>query len=154
MKRLQTQDDTLIFYCAFHVSVNLLKCNFFVKFGKITPSMTQQDIQHSHTQLPSQDERTLAILVHVLSIFFWIIPSLIVYLVKKDDSPFVAAHAREALNFQITMTLLSIALFITLIGIIFLWVPALIDLILCIVAAIKASEQKPYRYPISWRIIK
>jgi uncharacterized protein len=116
--------------------------------------MTQQDIQHSHTQLPSQDERTLAILVHVLSIFFWIIPSLIVYLVKKDDSPFVAAHAREALNFQITMTLLSIALFITLIGIIFLWVPALIDLILCIVAAIKASEQKPYRYPLSWRIIK
>jgi uncharacterized Tic20 family protein len=52
------------------------------------------------------------------------------------------------------MTLLSIALFITLIGIIFLWVPAFIDLILCIVAAIKASEQKPYRYPISWRIIK
>jgi uncharacterized Tic20 family protein len=112
--------------------------------------MTQQDIPQS----PSQDERTLAILVHVLSIFFWIIPSLIIYLVKKDDAPFVAAHAREALNFQITMTLLSIALFITLIGIIFLWVPAFIDLILCIVAAIKASEQKPYRYPISWRIIK
>lgn len=136
------------------MSVNLLKCNSFVIFGKISPSMTQQDIPQSHTQLPSQDERTLAILVHVLSIFFWIIPSLIVYLVKKDDSPFVAAHAREALNFQITMTLLSIALFITLIGIIFLWVPAFIDLILCIVAAIKASEQKPYRYPISWRIIK
>ncbi len=132
------------------MSVNLLKCNSFVKFDKITPSMTQQDIPQS----PSQDERTLAILVHVLSIFFWIIPSLIIYLVKKDDAPFVAAHAREALNFQITMTLLSIALFITLIGIIFLWVPAFIDLILCIVAAIKASEQKPYRYPISWRIIK
>ena len=116
--------------------------------------MTQQDIQHSHTQSPSQDERTLAILAHVLSLFFWIIPSLIIYLVKKDDSPFVAAHAREALNFQITMTLLSIALTITLIGIIFLWVPALIDLILTIVAAIKASEQKLYRYPMSWRIIK
>jgi uncharacterized protein len=116
--------------------------------------MTQQDIPQSHNQSPSQDERTLAILVHVLSIFFWIIPSLIIYLVKKDDAPFVAAHAREALNFQLTMSLLYIGLLITLIGVIFLWVPAFISFILSIVAAIKASEQKPYRYPISWRIIK
>ena len=108
----------------------------------------------SPARTPSQDERTLAILAHILSIFFWIFPALIIYLVRKDDSPFVAAHARESLNFQITMTLLSIALAITLIGILFLWVPAMIDLVLCIVASIKAGELKLYRYPISWRIIK
>ena len=108
----------------------------------------------SLTRTPTQDERTMAILAHILSIFFWIFPSLIIYLVRKDDSPFVAEHARESLNFQITMTLLSIALTITLIGIIFLWVPAVIDLILCIVASIKAGELKLYRYPFSWRIIK
>lgn len=103
---------------------------------------------------PTPDERTLAILSHILSIFFWIFPALIIYLVRKDDSPFVAEHAKESLNFQITMSLLTIALAITLIGILFLWVPAMIDLILCIVASIKAGELKTYRYPFSWRIIK
>ena len=106
------------------------------------------------TRTPTQDERTLAILSHILSIFFWIFPALIIYLVRKDDSPFVAEHARESLNFQITMSLLTIALAITLIGILFLWVPAVIDLVLCIVASIKAGEMKTYRYPLSWRIIK
>lgn len=108
----------------------------------------------SPSRIPSQDERTLAILSHILSIFFWIFPALIIYLVRKDDSPFVAEHARESLNFQITMSLLTIALAITLIGILFLWVPAVIDLVLCIVASIKAGEMKTYRYPLSWRIIK
>ena len=108
----------------------------------------------SPARTPTPDERTLAILAHILSIFFWIFPALIIYLVRKDDSPFVAEHARESLNFQITMSLLTIALAITLIGILFLWVPAVIDLILCIVASIKAGELKSYRYPLSWRIIK
>ena len=34
----------------------------------------------------SSDERTMAILCHVLSIFFSFIPALVIYLVKKDDS--------------------------------------------------------------------
>ncbi|MBS4066563.1 MAG: hypothetical protein KGZ74_18520 [Chitinophagaceae bacterium] len=37
----------------------------------------------------SSDERTMAILAHVLSIFFWIFPGLIIYLLKKDKSPYV-----------------------------------------------------------------
>ena len=38
----------------------------------------------SPTYTPTGDERTLAILVHVLSIFFWLFPALIIYLLKKD----------------------------------------------------------------------
>ena len=49
----------------------------------------------------SGDERSIAILTHVLSIFFSIIPALIIYLVKKDESRYVAEHANEVLNFQI-----------------------------------------------------
>ena len=104
--------------------------------------------------VPTADERTWAILVHVLSIFFWIIPSLVVYLAKRDESPYLAEHAREALNFQITMSLLCIGLFITLIGILFLWVPGIIDFVLCIVAAIRAGDNRLYRYPISLRLVK
>ena len=108
----------------------------------------------SPSQRPNGDERTLAILVHVLSIFFWIVPGLIVYIIKKDESPFVADHAREAINFQISMSILYAVLLISLVGIIFLWLPWLIQLVACIVAAIRASEEKLYRYPLTLRLIK
>lgn len=107
-----------------------------------------------HEHVPTGDERTLAILVHVLSIFFWIFPGLILYLAKRDESPYVAEHAREALNFQITMTLLAIVLAISLIGILFLWVPGIIDIVLCIVAAIRAGDDRLYRYPMTLRLVK
>ena len=103
---------------------------------------------------PTEDERTMAMLVHVLSIFFWIIPGLVIYLLKKDESSFVAAHAKEAMNFQLTLTILYIVLFLSLIGIIFLWVPYFIQLVLCIVATMKASDLKLYRYPFTLRLIK
>lgn len=108
----------------------------------------------SPLQRPNGDERTLAIIVHVLSIFFWIVPGLVVYIVKKDESPFVADHAREALNFQISMSILYVVLLVSLVGILFLWVPWLIQLVACIVAAIRASEEKLYRYPFTLRLIK
>lgn len=103
---------------------------------------------------PDGDERTLAIIVHVLSIFFWIVPGLVVYILKKDESAFVADHAREAMNFQISMTILYVVLLVSLVGILFLWVPWLIQLVACIVAAIRASEEKLYRYPFTLRLIK
>ncbi len=103
---------------------------------------------------PTDDERTLAILCHALGIFFWILPPLIIYLWKKDDSPYVAEHAKEAFNFQLTLGIISFILFITLIGIIFLWVPAIMDVVLCIIAALKASENRIYRYPFTFRLLK
>lgn len=103
---------------------------------------------------PTEDEKTLAILCHVLGIFFWIFSSLIIYLWKKDESPYIAEHAREALNFQITITLIGIIMFVTIIGILFLWVLGPLDVVLCILAALKASENKIYRYPLTWRLVK
>ncbi|THU38165.1 DUF4870 domain-containing protein [Niastella caeni] len=103
---------------------------------------------------PTSDERTLAILCHVLTLFFWIFPPLIIYLIKKDESAYVTAHARESLNFQITMTIACLILFITIIGIFLLWVIGIIVLVLVIVATIRASENKLYRYPFTIRLIK
>lgn len=104
--------------------------------------------------VPTSDERTLAILAHVLSFFFWIFPALIIYLIKKNESPFVTAHARESLNFQITITIIAIVLVLTVVGIFLLWVLGIIRLILVIVATIKASENKLYRYPMTIRLVK
>ncbi|HRN56198.1 MAG TPA: DUF4870 domain-containing protein [Agriterribacter sp.] len=103
---------------------------------------------------PTSDEKTLAILSHVLTLVVWLFAPLIIYLIKKDESPFVAAHAKESLNFQITVSLVCIVLFITIIGIFLLWIVGIIALILVIVATIKANDGKLYRYPFTWRLIK
>lgn len=120
-----------------------------------TSSFLGTDDQPLYT--PTSDEKTMAILSHVLCIFFWLFPPLIIYLIKKDESKFVAAHAKESLNFQITVTLaiiVSIILMIVLIGILLLWIVGIASTILIIVATIKASDNKLYRYPFNLRLIK
>jgi uncharacterized Tic20 family protein len=106
---------------------------------------------------PTSDERTLAVLSHVLCLvtLFW--APLIIYLLKKDDSKFVAEHAKESLNFQISLIIYGIIfciLIIVIIGIFLLWALSLAGLILIIVATIRASEGKIYRYPFCIRLIK
>jgi hypothetical protein len=122
----------------------------------MTNSSTNSILGSEETPLsaPTNDERTLAILCHVLTVFFWIFPPLIIYLIKKNESSFVTAHARESLNFQLTATIAGIVLFLTIIGILLLWVLGIAVLVLVIVATIKASENKLYRYPLTIRFIK
>jgi len=117
-----------------------------------TPNFLNQE--ETPASPPTSDERTMAILCHILTIFFWLFPPLIIYLIKKDESTYVAAHAKESLNFQITMSLAVIALFITIIGVLLVWVVFLIALVLVIVATVKAADNKIYRYPLTWRLIK
>jgi uncharacterized Tic20 family protein len=106
--------------------------------------------------MPDSDERVLAILSHILAILpgVGILGPLVIYLVKKNDSPFVAANAKESLNFQLTIILLYIILLITLIGVLLFWVVGILNIILVIIATIKASENRIYRYPISMRLIR
>ena len=103
---------------------------------------------------PTSDEKTLALLAHLLTVFSSFIAPLVIYLVKKDESPFVAAHAKESLNFQISVFIICVALFLTIIGIFLLWLVGILSLVLVIVATIRASEGKLYRYPFCIRLIK
>lgn len=103
---------------------------------------------------PTNDERTLAILCHVLTIFFWIFPPLIIYLIKKNESAYVTEHAKESLNFQITFGIIAIVLVLTVIGILLLWALGIAALVLVIIASINASDNKLYRYPMTIRLIK
>ncbi len=103
---------------------------------------------------PTSDEKTMAILCHILCLVVWLFAPLIIYLVKKDESQYIAMHAKEALNFQITLAIISIVCIITIIGIFFLWIVGIYATVLIIVATIKASENKIYRYPFTIRFIK
>jgi uncharacterized Tic20 family protein len=104
--------------------------------------------------LPGSDEKTLALLSHVLTLAVGFLAPLIIYLIKKDESSFVTHHAKESLNFQITIFIIIAVLFITVIGILLVWVVGIIALVLVIMATIKASEGKLYKYPFSLRLIK
>ena len=110
-----------------------------------------------NTDSISQDEKTMALLAHLGGIFFGFIPSLVIWLIKKDSSAFVAEQAKEALNFQITMVfgfILSFILIFIVIGIFLIWALAIANLVSCIIAGIKANSGESYRYPFAIRLIK
>jgi uncharacterized Tic20 family protein len=106
---------------------------------------------------PSQDEKNIALLSHVLTLVAGFIAPLVIYLVKKDESEFVKIHAMESLNFQISIFIFVIAcipfVFI-FIGFFMMIAIGFAYLVLIIVATIKASEGKIYRYPFTIRLIK
>jgi uncharacterized Tic20 family protein len=89
-----------------------------------------------------------------------ILGPLVVWLIKKNDSPFIDDQGKESLNFQISMTLYSILpiLFcITIIGL-FVGIPLLIvlgivHLVFTIIGAVRASNGEQYRYPLTIRFV-
>ena len=107
--------------------------------------------------LSPADEKLWATLTHVGGIFFGFLPSLIVYLVLKDRGPFLAAHAKSALNFQLTMLIASVVagiLTIIIIGFILLPVIGIVIIVFSIIAAMKANAGEYYTYPLSIKFIK
>lgn len=111
----------------------------------------------------TEDDRTMAMLCHLLGILTGFLGPLVLWLVKKDQSQFIHHHGREALNFQITLFLVMIALtsvtlvlMLFLVG--FLLLPVLcaipiIGLILEILAAVAAQRGEWHRYPFCIRLV-
>lgn len=86
-----------------------------------------------------------------------IIGPLVVWLIKREEHPFIDDQGKEAVNFQITMTIAAIVAFVlcfVLIGFVLLPLVVLFDLIMTIVAAVKVSSGEKYRYPICIRFLK
>jgi uncharacterized Tic20 family protein len=89
--------------------------------------------------------------------FGHIIAPLIIWLIKKDEFPFVDEQGKEALNFQISVTIYCIVaglLCIILIGFVLLPVILVADIILIIIATVKTNKGESYRYPLTIRFIK
>jgi len=104
--------------------------------------------------VPTSDEKTMAILAHVLTLVAPILAPLIIYLIKKDESRYIAYHAKESLNFQITLMIAVLCLLVTIVGIFLIFFIAIAGLVLVIIATIRASEGILYKYPVSLRLIK
>ena len=106
---------------------------------------------------PTQDEKNIAMLSHVLTLFAGFIPPLVIYVLKKDDSEYIRELAVESLNFQISLIFYAILccfLMIVLIGFVLIFVLGIFALIVIIVATVKASEGTYYDYPFCIRLMK
>lgn len=105
----------------------------------------------------SSDDNLWCIFSHLSPLVgLGIIVPLIVFLVKKDESPLISHHAKEALNFQISTMIYAFACTITCIGIPLLPVIIIGSLVFSIIAAIRVPDPYPflYEYPLTLRLVK
>ncbi|HLU33469.1 MAG TPA: DUF4870 domain-containing protein [Natronosporangium sp.] len=113
----------------------------------------------------NNEEKTWALVAHfggAVGIFLlsgvggWIGP-LVALLAKGNESPTVRAHAVEALNFQLTWSIVGVIGWATMcivIGFLILPVAVLMGIIFGIIAGVRANEGALYRYPASVKMIK
>ena len=114
----------------------------------------------------SKEERTWAMIAHLSAFAMYltgighILGPLIVWLAKREGKPFIDDQAKEALNFQISVTIYAIAgvvlcltVILMIIGIPFLILLGVFQIVCMIIAAIKASDGVAYRYPLTLRLI-
>ena len=103
------------------------------------------------------DDKTMALIAHLGQVFGGFVVPLVIYLIKKDTSPFVRHHAAEALNFSITTAIASIVcivLIFLIIGLLLLPVLIIGHLVFVVMAAMAANRGEWYRYPINLRLVK
>lgn len=153
--------------------------------------MDQEQIDQIKQQQQLRDDKTWGALVHLggiigqvlISMVGNIIGALIIWLIRRNESPFVDKEGKEALNFQITVSIIQVV--ITIInglqwgfwsfGRVFngdnvfnhpnwgfqffstvglLQLVWLLNVIFSIVAAVNANKGTHYRYPVNLRLVK
>ena len=126
------------------------------------------------TQSPSLSDRQWAAGAHVAALLaammtsLWAgvagaIAALIVWMLVRDKSAFATEHAKEAVNFNLSMFIYAaiavlLVVFTLGIGLIValpMWLVLALAWIVCtLLAAFKAYDGQPYRYPITIRLFK
>lgn len=110
-----------------------------------------------------KEQHKWGMLCHAASFAGLVIPfgnvlgPLLIWLLKREEMPFVDDQGKEVVNFQITITIvyiICILLLIVLIGLLVLIVAAIVSIILTIIGMINASAGTAYRYPFAIRLVK
>jgi uncharacterized protein len=110
---------------------------------------------------PSRDARMWGMLCHLASLSGYIgvplgniIGPLIVWLIKREDDPFIDDQGKESLNFQISMTIyLFVSGLLCIFGLPLILLIGLAGVVFVIIAATKANDGERYRYPLTIRFL-
>lgn len=117
--------------------------------------------------VPSQDARLWATIGHLIPLvglipvpFLNLIAPLVVWLIKRESDPFVDEQGKEAVNFQITVTIAGLVILVlSFLGPLVCITPILglalliATVVFLVIAAIRANEGRHYRYPLCLRLI-
>jgi uncharacterized Tic20 family protein len=121
---------------------------------------------NEHPAIQREDNkqaRTWGMLCHLAALLGFIGPLLnilgpfVVWLLKKNEFSFVDEQGKESMNFQISMTLLTLLaalLIVVKIGIVLLFAVGIVDVIFVVIASVKTSNGERYQYPFKIRLIK
>ena len=128
-----------------------------------TPPTPSSPPPASPSLITSSEIRTWSVLCHasaLLGLFFHffghLLGPLIVWLIKRGDAPEIDANGKESLNFQISMLIYDIIagiLCLVVIGIFILVALWILNTVFVIIASVKTSEGKTYRYPFTIRFL-
>jgi uncharacterized protein len=111
---------------------------------------------------PASPNRTWEVLCHLSALsgyvvpLGWVLGPLIIWLIKRNENPAVDYHGKESLNFQISMliyTLIAGLSILICIGWVLLPLAVIANIVLVVIAGIKASNGEYYRYPLTIRFI-
>lgn len=139
-------------------------------------SITEEEFQREKAKILSEDnsgfsgtrnkplfgmtERTYLMLMHLSQFASWLIPlvgiviPILMWTTNKDTNAEVDRHGKNILNFTISYAIYSIALFIIILGIPFLFVLFAIYAVAVVIASVKASNGEYWQYPLTIRFIK
>ena len=128
------------------------------------PQPEKEPLPEATSQAPAfpeltKDAKTMAMLCHLLGALAGVVGSLIIWLIKKDEHPFIDDQGKEATNFGLTLLigyLIAVVLTVVSCGFLFFMplVPVVLQLIFGIIGATKANDGIAYRYPLNIRFIK
>ena len=127
-----------------------------------TDQAQPQDVPKSPA-MDQKQERTWAMFCHLgaLAGYFFpfgnVIAPLIIWQIKKSESELVDDQGKESVNFQITIAIGAVIaglLVLIIIGIPLLIALGIFNLVMIIIAGLKANEGQKYRYPVCIRFIK
>ena len=127
-------------------------------------NQSSQDVNAEQCEI-GKDARMWAMFCHLAGLGGYVMPGvgnivgpLILWQIKKDEYLFVDQQGKEAVNFQISMTLyavISAALTpVFCIGFFPLAAVCIVYLVFLLIAAVKANNGQAYRYPLTIRFIK
>jgi len=113
--------------------------------------------------IPDKEARNWAMFCHLSALSGFFIPfgnvlgPLIVWVIKKDSSPFIDDQGKESLNFQLTVTIavfVCFLLMLVLIGVVLVAVVGIYALVMTVIASINANDGVTYRYPYTFRFFR
>ena len=111
----------------------------------------------------ADEERTYAMFCHLGALSGFMVPfgniilPLILWLTKRESSQFIDMHGKESLNFQISLFiyfLISAVLIFVLIGFFLLAGLCFFNLVIVIIAGVRAKSGESFRYPLTIRFIR